>query len=94
MVISLYPLLFFIWVRIAVRGRRRNLAQGAGSAKTGTDPKSFQGKVPQLPKQLTTKNIEFFQESRISFNYGNSENMNSSVACNDHILKLDDTPER
>ena len=27
---------FFVWVRIAVRGRRRNLAQGAGSAKTGT----------------------------------------------------------
>ena len=37
MVISLHPLPFFIWVWIAVRERRRNLAQGAGSAKTGTD---------------------------------------------------------
>ena len=27
---------FFVWVRIAFRGRRKNLAQGAGSAKTGT----------------------------------------------------------
>ena len=36
MVISLYPLhFFFVWVLIAVRGRRRNLVQGAGSAKTG-----------------------------------------------------------
>ena len=35
MVISLYPLPFFVWVWIAVRGRRRNLAQGAGSPKTG-----------------------------------------------------------
>ena len=30
-------LAFFVWVWIAVRGRRRNLAQGAGSAKTATD---------------------------------------------------------
>ena len=37
MVISLYPLPFFVWVWIAVRGRRRNLTQGAGSNKTGTD---------------------------------------------------------
>ena len=36
MVISLYPLPFLVWVRIVVRGLRRNLAQGAGSAKTGT----------------------------------------------------------
>ena len=36
MVISLYPLPFFVWVRIAVKGCRRNLAQGAGSAKTAT----------------------------------------------------------
>ena len=27
---------FFVWLRIAVGGRSRNLAQGAGSAKTGT----------------------------------------------------------
>ena len=36
MVISFHPLPFFVWVWIAFRGRRRNLAQGAGSAKTVT----------------------------------------------------------
>ena len=53
MIISLYPLIFFVWVWIAVRGRRRNLAQGAGSAKTGT-----------AYKAVTTV-TEFFKNSYI-----------------------------
>ena len=57
MVISLYPLPFFVWVSIAVRGRRRNLAQGAGSAKTGIVNTNVD---PLLFLRDTEKSIHFY----------------------------------
>lgn len=64
MVISLYSLPFFVWVSMVDRGRRKNLAQGAGSAKTGIVSEGLG--YSQFSEIASSMNISIFSEKLFS----------------------------